>query len=185
VRTKDGLFGDYQIPMFLGIAAFFFAGMLTIVGGITFFTGVESPIGSMCLFGIVVLLIIGSVLLAIAFRLRRKQQHLEKVADLLKAYRRIRISKLAGKLGVNEMDAEYTIAECLGQGLVEGYIDRRSGEFFTKEALYQVMNLERCPICSAPSDELYLHGEEIRCKYCGTVGGVAIDRDGDGIQDPA
>jgi hypothetical protein len=185
VRTKDALFGDYQIPMFLALAAFFFAGMLTIVGGITFFTGVDSPIGGMCLFAIVALVIIGSVLLAIGLRIRGKQRHLEKVADLLKAYRRIRISKLAGKLGVSEMDAEYTIADCLGNGLVEGYIDRRSGEFFTKEALYQVMNLDRCPICSAPSEELYLQGEEIRCRYCGTVGGVAIDRDGDGVQDPA
>jgi DNA-directed RNA polymerase subunit RPC12/RpoP len=67
------------------------------------------------------------------------------------------------------MDAEYTIAECIGRGLVEGYIDRREGEFFTKEALYQVMNLDKCPNCGGPADDLYLVGEEIKCSYCGSV----------------
>jgi hypothetical protein len=174
VARQKTIWDDYEIFMWLGIAGYFFAFMLGIVGGVTFFTGGADVLGNMC--GIVLVLLIGggTLLLAIGLMGRRKQKHYEKVADLLRAYRRIKITKLAGKLGVNEMEAEYTIAECLGRGLVEGYIDRREGEFFTKEALYQVMNLKRCPICSAPPSELYLEGEEIRCKYCGTVGGVAV-----------
>jgi hypothetical protein len=174
VARQKTIWDDYEIFMWLGIAGYFFAFMLGIVGGVTFFTGGADVLGNMC--GIVLVLLIGggTLLLAIGLMGRRKQKHYEKVADLLRAYRRIKITKLAGKLGVNEMEAEYTIAECLGRGLVEGYIDRREGEFFTKEALYQVMNLKRCPICSAPPSELYLEGEEFRCKYCGTVGGVAV-----------
>jgi hypothetical protein len=176
VAREKTIWDEYEIFMWLGISGYFFAFMLGIVGGVTFFSGGPEPLGSMC--GIVLLLLIigGTVLLVIGMMGRRKQKHYEKVADLLRAYRRIKITKLAAKLGVNEMDAEYVIAECLGRELVEGYIDRREGEFFTKEALYQVMNLDRCPICSAPPTELYLQGEEIRCKYCGTVGGVAVHK---------
>ena len=185
MARQKSIWDDYEIFMWLGISGYFFAFMLGIVGGVTFLTASVEPMGTMCVAVLVLLVAGGTFLLVIGLIGRRKQKHLEKVADLLRAYRRIRISKLAGKLGVNEMDAEYVIAECLGRDLVEGYIDRREGEFFTKEALYQVMDLERCPVCGAPSEELYLQGEEIRCRYCGTVGGVAIDRDGNGVQDTA
>ena len=174
MAREKTLWDDYEIFMYLGISGYFFAFMLGIVGGVTFFSGGPDTLSSMC--GVVLVLLIGggTVLLVIGLMGRRKHKHLEKVADLLRAYRRIKITKLAGKLGVNEMEAEYTIAECLGRGLVEGYIDRREGEFFTKEALYQVMQIDRCPICGAPPTELYLVGEEIRCKYCGTVGAASV-----------
>jgi hypothetical protein len=169
VARETTLWDEYEIFMWLGIAGYFFAFMLGIVGGVTFFTGAADPLGKMCAVVLVLLIGGGTGLMAIGMKGRRRQKHFEKVADLLMAYRRIKITKLAAKLGVNEMEAEYTIAECLGRGLVEGYIDRREGEFFTKEALYQVMELDRCPICGAPPTELYLEGEEIRCKYCGSV----------------
>jgi len=180
VARQKTLWDEYEIFMYLGIAGYFFAFMLGIVGGVTFFTGGAEPLGTMCAIVLVLLIVGGTALMVIGLMGRRKQKHFEKVADLLRAYRRIKITKLAAKLGVNEMDAEYTIAECLGRGLVEGYIDRREGEFFTKEALYQVMEMDRCPICGAPPTELYLEGEEIHCKYCGTVGGVALHKHGNG-----
>jgi DNA-directed RNA polymerase subunit RPC12/RpoP len=31
------------------------------------------------------------------------------------------------------------------------------------------MEIDRCPICGAPATDLYLVGEEIQCKYCGSV----------------
>ncbi len=176
MARQKTIWDDYEIFMWLGISGYFFAFMLGIVGGVTFLSADVEPMGTMCMVVMVLLIAGGTFLLVIGLIGRRKHKHLEKVADLLRAYRRIKITKLAGKLGVNEMEAEYVIAECLGRELVEGYIDRREGEFFTKEALYQVLNIERCPICNAPSEELYLRGEEIRCRYCGTVGGVAIDR---------
>jgi hypothetical protein len=176
VAREKTIWDDYEIFMWLGISGYFFAFMLGIVGGFAFFSGGADSLSTMC--GIVLILLIGGGTALIAFGLigRRKQKHFEKVADLLRAYRRIKITKLAAKLGVTEMEAEYVIAECLGRGLIEGYIDRREGEFFTKEALYQAMEIDRCPNCGAPPTELYLEGEEIRCKYCGTVGGVAVDR---------
>jgi len=180
VARQKTLWDEYEIFMYLGIAGYFFAFMLGIVGGVTFFTGGVEPLGTMCAIVLVLLIVGGTGLMAIGLMGRRKQKHYEKVADLLRAYRRIKITKLAAKLGVNEIDAEYTIAECLGRGLVEGYIDRREGEFFTKEALYQVMEMDRCPICGAPPTELYLQGEEIHCKYCGTVGGVALHKQENG-----
>ncbi len=170
------LWDNYEIFMYLGLSGFFFAFMLGIVGGVTFLTSGPSTMRGMCVAALLVLIVGGLVLLAIGLKGRRRHKHLENVADLLRTYRRIDITKLARKMGVTEMEAEYTIAECVGRGLVEGYFDRREGEFFTKEALYQVMNIERCPICGAPPDELYLVGEEIRCKYCGSVGSAAVDR---------
>ncbi len=163
------IFDDYQIPMFLGVAAFFFAGMLGIVGGVAFFTDDSSPLRNMCGIVLVLLIVGGTVLILIGLKGRKRQQDLERVADLLKAYRRIEVAKLAQKMDVTPMEAEYTIAECIGQGLVEGYIDRREGEFFTKEALYQVMDIDSCPKCGAPTDDLYLVGEEIRCEYCDSI----------------
>jgi hypothetical protein len=175
VARGDSIWDNYEIFMYLGLSGFFFAFMLGIVGGVTFLAGGPSTLRGMCAAVLLLLIIGGLVLLAIGLRGRKRHKHLENVADLLRAYRRIKITKLAQKMGVNEMEAEYTIAECVGKGLVEGYFDRREGEFFTKEALYQVMNLERCPICGAPPDELYLVGEEIRCKYCGSVASAATD----------
>ncbi len=163
------IFDDYEIPMFLGIAAFFFAGMLGFVGGFAFFTDDTSPMRNMCGIVLVVLIVGGTVFILIGLKGRKRQKELERVADLLKAYRRIEITKLAQKMEVSPMDAEYVIAECIGRGLVEGYIDRREGEFFTKDALYQVMDIDSCPKCGAPTDDLYLVGEEIRCEYCGSV----------------
>ena len=169
MATGKSIFGDYQIPLFLGVAAFFFAGMLGIVGGVAFFTGGDNPLRNMCGIVLVVLIVGGSVFILIGLKGKRGQQDLERVADLLKAYRRIEITKLAEKMEVSPMEAEYTIAECIGQGLVEGYIDRREGEFFTKDALYQVMDIDSCPKCGAPTDDLYLVGEEIRCEYCDSI----------------
>ncbi len=175
MARQKSIWDEYEIFMWLGISGYFFAFMLGIVGGVTFFSGGAEPLGTMCGVVLVLLIVGGTALLGLGLMGRRKQKHYEKVADLLRAYRRIKITKLAAKLGVTEMEAEYVIAECLGRELVEGYIDRREGEFFTKEALYQAMKIERCPICGAPPTELYLVGEEIQCKYCGTVGGVAVD----------
>jgi DNA-directed RNA polymerase subunit RPC12/RpoP len=169
VAREKTLWDDYEIFMYLGIAGYFFAFMLGIVGMATFFSDSGTFLGGMCGIVLVILILGGSALMAIGLMGRRKHKHLEKVADLLKTYRRIEITKLAQKMGVNEMDAEYIIADCIGRGLVEGYIDRREGEFFTKEALYQVMNIDKCPNCSAPPDELYMVGEEIQCNYCGST----------------
>ncbi len=169
VAREKTFWDEYEIFMWLGIAGYIFAGMLGLMGGITFFASGSSVLGGMCWIVVLVLIVGGSVLLAIGLKGKRKHKELERVADLLRAYRRIEITKLAQKMGVTPLVAEYTIADCLGKGLVEGYIDRREGEFFTKEALYQVMELDRGPICGAPPDDLYLVGEEIRCKYCGSV----------------
>ena len=172
----SGIWDNYEIFMYLGLSGFFFAFMLGIVGGVTFLTGGPTTMRGMCVAVLVLLIVGGLVLLAIGLRGRGRHKRLEKVADRLRAYRRIKITRLARKLEVTEMEAEYTIAECVGRGLVEGWFDRREGEFFTKEALYRVMNIDRCPICGAPPDELYLVGEEIQCKYCGSVASAAVDR---------
>ncbi len=169
MARQDSIFDNYEILIWLGVAGFFFAGMLGIVGMTVLFRDGDSVLGPMCGVALVVLIGGGAALMAIGLRVRAKHKGLERVADLLKAYRRIEVTKLASKMGVTPMDAEYTIAECLGRGLVEGYIDRQEGEFFTKEALYQVMEIDRCPSCGAPATDLYLVGEEIQCKYCGSV----------------
>jgi DNA-directed RNA polymerase subunit RPC12/RpoP len=169
VARQNTIIDNYEIFIWLGVAAFFFTGMLGIVGMTVLFRDGDSVLGNMCAVALVVLICGGAAMMAIGLKGRAKHKELEKVADLLKAYRRIEISKLASKMGVTPMDAENTIVECLGRELVEGYFDRQEGEFFTKEALYQVMEIDRCPNCGAPATDLYLVGEEIQCKYCGSV----------------
>ena len=163
------LLGDWQIFFFLGIAGLFFGCFFLLIGLILVVVGSFSGPGEIMLVLAILALIPGIFLMAIGLRKRKAAKDLEKLAELLRAYRRIKISKVAQKLGVTEYEAEMKIAACLDAGLVKGNIDRVTEEFFTLESLGQVIPVGGCRNCGAPPDRLFLVGEQVKCGSCGAV----------------
>lgn len=110
----------------------------------------------------VVFLVIG----LIGFTRRRRNR---EIAELLKSHRRIKVGDFSKKIGKNEMEAEKTIMKILEDKQLEGYMDRGTGEFFTKEFLDQTPNVRfgwKCDSCGAKNDSVILPGEMGKCKYC-------------------
>jgi hypothetical protein len=169
-RNNDDILGDWQIFFFLGVAGIFFGSFFLMIGLILLFVGAEMNNLFLMVFAPLALTP-GIILMAIGMKKRRRFKDMEILAELLRAYRRIKISKVAGKLGVNEFEAEKRIAECIDLGLIKGNIDRTTEEFFTLESLGQVIPTEGCQKCGAPADRIVLVGEEAKCGSCGAVVG--------------
>ncbi len=170
-QKSADILGDWQITFFLGIAGLFFGCFFLLIGFILLIIAWDTGIWKLFLAMAALALVPGIILMTIGMRKRKAGRDLEKLAELLRAYRRIKISKVAQKLGVNEFDAEMRIAQCLELGLVKGNIDRATEEFFTLESIGQVMPLGGCPNCGAPPDRIFLVGEEAKCGSCGAVVG--------------
>ena len=115
------------------------------------------------------LAIAGGVCLYIGRMRRSEGRKLADAASLLRAHRRMEFYSLAGKMGVDEREAEHVVARCLSLGIVEGYVDRAKNEFFTAEALLQSRQVSDCPTCHASVDQLRFLGEEFRCDACGAM----------------
>lgn len=153
------LLGQWQLMFYLAMAGFFFIGMLL-------FTGLVS--GVFFIYGICVPLIFfpSIICLFLGMRGRKKAKKLEQVAGMIKAYRRISISELARKLNVSEFEAENMVGEMQKKGLLDGFIDRTTGEYVTKGAMGQELKAASCPKCGAPSDKIRLVGESLVCSFC-------------------
>ena len=160
------LLGDWQIFFFLGIAGLFFGLFFLMIGLILLFTG--SGVQNLFLGVFMPLCLIpGIILAAIGLKKHKAVKDLESLAEVLRAYRRIKIARVAQKLGVTEMEAEKRIAACIDRGWVKGYIDRTTDEFFTLESLGQVIRTDGCLKCGAPPDRIVLVGEQAKCGSCG------------------
>lgn len=97
----------------------------------------------------------------------KRLQETRTIATFLNSHRRSKVSRLARELGVTVFKAELLISKCVSKGLVEGYFDRGSGEFFTKEAFLHQLNIQECSNCSAPVSKIRLIGEQCHCDACG------------------
>ncbi|MDD4308379.1 MAG: PCI domain-containing protein [Thermoplasmata archaeon] len=174
-RNAQDILGDWQIFFFLGIAGLFFGCFFLLIGLILFF--IEAEMYNMFLLGFAPLALIpGIILMVIGMRKRARMKDLESLADILRAYRRIKVSKIAQKLGVNEFEAERRIAICVDRGWVKGYIDRTTEEFFTLESIGQVIPQTGCPNCGAPPERIILVGEQAKCGSCGaTISGTGVE----------
>ncbi len=157
---------------------FLLGGIFILVVGIIYFTvgvGDYSPeqnfsAGVMMTVCATPLLIIGITLILYAHLKKKKYEILLEYANFLRAYRRIKISEFARKIGKTEFEAEKIIVKLLENKLINGYIDRRTQEFVTYEAIYQerVENI-KCPNCGATVSGVFLVGEVVMCPYCKTV----------------
>ena len=102
----------------------------------------------------------------------KRREYLIDMADILKAYRRVTISDFAKRIEMNDADAERIILECLEDGLLFGYISRRSRVFFTREYLDQIEDVQigwECQNCGSHNQEILLPGEVDRCPFCGSM----------------
>jgi hypothetical protein len=166
---REDILGDWQIFFFLGIAGLFFGCFFLLNSVILIVVGFGTGIWKLFLALAVLALIPGTLPMFLGLKKRKPVKDLESLAEVLRAYRRIKISKVAQKLGVNEFEAERRIAACIDRGLVKGHIDRTTEEFFTMESVGQVVDLGSCPKCGAPADRIVLVGEEAKCGSCGAV----------------
>jgi len=105
-------------------------------------------------------------------RTNARIEELKDLADILIAYRRIEISKIAERIKRTVPEAESLILETLEEGLVDGYISRKQHVFFTRDYLEQIDDVRMgwvCDNCGAVRDELLLPGEVGKCTYCGSL----------------
>ena len=119
-----------------------------------------------------ILLIPSVIFFYIGWRWRSQYERLKDVADILKAYRRIKLPDLANKLQRTERESEKLVLECIEEGMIYGYMDRSANAFFTTDYLYQVRDAKhgwKCSACGAYNDSIVLPGETAKCKYCGRV----------------
>lgn len=98
----------------------------------------------------------------------RKRRELQQLAAYLKAYRRIRVEALADKLRLSEFETEKRILRCVRHGLLTGYVDRASNEFFNPQGM-EGKALIKCPNCGGSVEQLVLAGDTCRCPYCDSV----------------
>jgi len=98
-----------------------------------------------------------------------KERYTNHVIGILRTYRRIKISNVAAKINKTVPETERLICEYVRKGLITGYVDRTTNEFFTEESLdTSPTYIKKCPNCSAPISTRALRGESILCSYCGT-----------------
>ena len=169
MKEPADILGDWQIFFFLGIAGLFFGFFFLLIAAILLVVGFDTGIWKLFLALATLALAPGILLMYLGTKKRRAGKDLENLAELLRAYRRIKISKVAQKLGVTEYEAEMKIARCMDLGLVQGHIDRVTEEFFTLESLGHVIPMGGCPNCGAPPDRIVLVGEQAKCGSCGAV----------------
>jgi Zn finger protein HypA/HybF involved in hydrogenase expression len=171
----------YYIYMIIGIIGILFT-LLVVAVGVGYYTN-HAPEGyteeeareggETFLFICTPIMIVPSVIfLFLGLRGRARFQAIEDVADILKAYRRIKLTDLARKMGKTELEAEKLVMKCIEENLIHGYMDRQAQEFFTKDAMHQMPDSKsgwKCSACGAYNDSVILPGETAKCGYCGKI----------------
>ncbi|UCE73256.1 MAG: hypothetical protein JSV56_09500 [Methanomassiliicoccales archaeon] len=114
-------------------------------------------------------LIPGIILFIWGWKLAKEKSELTKLAAYLRSYRRIKVSDVARAMEKNEYETEQLILQCVEKNLINGYFDRNTREFFTRESqLGEVKTPDSCPNCGAFFESKVLSGETAICKFCGS-----------------
>ncbi|MFW9877026.1 MAG: PCI domain-containing protein [Candidatus Thorarchaeota archaeon] len=176
----------WPIPLILGIIgllSYFLFFMFAIgfsAGQFNDSEGDYSFYGQMILIVCTPALLLPSIILTFfGYRSRKKYEKLQEIADLLKAYRSIKISDLARKIGKSEQEAIELINKCIKEKLVFGYLNQTENIFMTSDYTKQVPKSTqgwKCTACGAFNDSLILPGETAKCGYCGKIDDTHIKR---------
>jgi hypothetical protein len=113
-------------------------------------------------------LVVGILFYYYGMRAEKQRLDYEKLAGYLKAYRRIKIEALSQKLALSEYETERRILHCVRLGLLSGFIDRGSDEFFNPHGM-EGRTLITCPNCGGSVEQMVLEGETGKCPYCQSV----------------
>lgn len=101
-------------------------------------------------------------------RLSRLENNIKQLAALVKTYRRISLSEIAKKFGMNEIEAEKLLNSAIDLDLIRGNMDRTTGEFFISDSINEVKKISFCPNCGASVTKVLLNGETGKCPSCGS-----------------
>jgi len=113
-------------------------------------------------------LVVGILFIFFGLRAEKEKLEFEKLAGYLKAYRRIKIPALASKMRLSEYETERRIIRCVRLGLLTGYMDRASDEFFNPQGM-EGKTLINCPNCGGSVEQMIMDGETGKCPFCGSL----------------
>jgi len=97
------------------------------------------------------------------------EENLKRLASLIKTYRRISLKEIAGKFNMNEIEAEMLLNTAIGLNLIEGNMDRTTGEFFISGSAGEIKKMSFCPNCGASLTQVIYQGETGKCSACGSL----------------
>ncbi len=102
-------------------------------------------------------------------KLTKLEETLKQLATLIRTYRRISIAEIAKKFSLNEIEAEKLLNTAIELHLVNGNMDRTTGEFFISESLNEIKKISFCPNCGASLSQVIYKGETGKCPACGSM----------------
>ena len=116
-----------------------------------------------------VFIVPGLIILARGIILSSKEKSILETATLVNTYRRITLEDISIKLGKSLYETQALLSQAVNFKLINGYMDRTTGEFVSSNAENAEMNVKFCSSCGAQLDRIYLKGETIQCGRCGTL----------------
>ena len=115
-------------------------------------------------------LIITVVIFYFYFKISRRVAIEEDIMGALKLYRKIKLSTLAQQIGLPPNKTEKYLLKLIDENRINAYLDRDTMEIIVYDNPYDVrVENITCPNCGAKISGVYVVGEIVRCKYCGTV----------------
>lgn len=155
-----------------GIAVAAAGTLLLVLGLFGFFTGVDSGQNEDLYLGIIIsatasgLIAAGVNLFRSGKKLSLFEDQIKQTEALVKTYRRITVKDIAEKMGVTEAEALKLLNTAVSMGMIQGNMDRGTGEFFVSDALKDMKKISFCPYCGSSLGEYVYTGETLKCPNC-------------------
>jgi hypothetical protein len=120
--------------------------------------------------GLSVLIIIPGIRLYISGRkLTRLENKLNQLTAIIKSYRRISLSDIAKKFNTTETEAERLLTTAINHNMINGNMDRTTGEFYVADSVNEIKRISFCPNCGASINQVIYNGETGKCSACGSL----------------
>lgn len=165
------IFWKDNILKFLGFTLLFMGIFILLVGiGMTFDPDPkDSSVGPPIAIVSFVFSLPGFILIRLGKKAQVKEEKVKAVANIIKSYRRIKLESISEKLAIPVLEVEQHLSAALSARLIRGFIDRTTDEFVAEGAREKDIAVKYCSSCGAPLEKVYLEGETIKCKSCGTI----------------
>ncbi len=146
------------------------------IGVIYYFLGLSSKTetenadaASMMFYCTIFNVVIVTVFMSYWYIRKTKEDKIDALASYLRIHRRTPIIKAAQHLGMDVKSTERLLLECISKGQIQGFLDRRTGEFILEESIADMREGAKCPNCGGYTDTVTLTGEVLNCQFCGSV----------------
>lgn len=111
----------------------------------------------------------GALLIYSAYKKEKLLESMNIIVSTINSFRRISMEDLSKTTGFSVPKSRELLLIAISKGMLEGYFDRTTGDFFTIEAEKDIKNIQRCISCGAPIEGIILKGETYICKNCGAM----------------